>query len=83
LSGQRGSGKTQVAAAYARQTIIDGVGLVVGWVSADDHGRLLAGLGEVAHRLGVADPEGDLEVSAGRLRDVLAARGRAGGVGAR
>jgi hypothetical protein len=41
LTGQRGSGKTQVAAAYARQAIIDGVGLV-GWVSADDHGRLLA-----------------------------------------
>jgi len=73
LTGQRGAGKTQVAAAYARQAVIDGVGLVA-WISADDHGRLLTGLAEVARRLGVADPEGDPEISAERLRNELAAR---------
>jgi hypothetical protein len=45
----------------------------VGWVSAEDHGRLLTGLGEIGYRLGIADTDGDLERSAGRLRDVLAA----------
>ena len=62
-----------MAAAYARRAITDRVGLVA-WVSADDHGRLLAGLGEVAYRLGVATPTGIRRISAGRLRDELAAR---------
>ena len=73
LSGGRGAGKTQVAAQYARQAIADGVELVA-WVSGGDHDRLLRGLAEAAHRMGVADPEGDSEKSAHRLRDALAAR---------
>ena len=73
LTGGRGAGKTQVAAQYARQAAAEGVSLVA-WVSADDHDRLLAGLSELADRLGVADPEGDSEVSAKRARDALAAR---------
>ncbi len=73
LTGQRGAGKTQVAAAYARQAVVDGVELVA-WVSADDLNRLLAGLAEVARGLAVADPEGDSEKSAARLRDALATR---------
>ena len=77
LTGQRGAGKTQVAAAYARQAVNDGVDLVA-WVSAEDDSRLLAGLEEVARRLGVADPEGDSEISAGRLRDTLAERSHPG-----
>jgi tetratricopeptide (TPR) repeat protein len=73
LTGERGIGKTQVAAQYARQAIIDGVELVA-WVSAESPGSLLGGLAEVAERLGVADPDGDSERSAKRLRDALTTR---------
>ena len=73
LTGGRGAGKTQVAAECARQAVGNGVELVA-WVAADDGGLLLSGLAEVARQLGVADPEGDSEASAGRLRDALAAR---------
>jgi tetratricopeptide (TPR) repeat protein len=77
VSGSRGAGKTQVAAEYARRAITESVPLVA-WVSAEDQGRLLAGLAEVASRLGVADPEGDSERSAARLRDELATRAEPG-----
>ncbi|HEX8645324.1 MAG TPA: tetratricopeptide repeat protein [Thermoleophilaceae bacterium] len=73
LTGGRGAGKTQVAAQYAREAVANGVELVA-WVSAEDPPRLLGGLAEVAERLGVADPEGDSETSAARLREALAAR---------
>lgn len=73
LVDARGVGKTQVAAEYARRAVAEGVGLVA-WVSADDHDRLVSGLAEVARRLGVADPEGDSEVSARRLCESLRAR---------
>jgi hypothetical protein len=73
VSGSRGAGKTQIAAEYARRAIGAHVPLVA-WVSAEDQGKLLAGLAEVAARLGVADPEGDSARSATRLRDELATR---------
>ena len=73
LTGGRGTGKTQIAAQYAREAVANGIELVA-WVSAVDQNRLLAGLADVANRLGVADPKGDSEASAGRLRDMLAAR---------
>ena len=75
LVDARGAGKTQVAAAYARQAYADGAELVA-WVSADDHDRLVAGLAEVARRLGVVDPEMDSESAARALRDALATRTR-------
>ena len=77
VCGGRGTGKTQVAAEYARTAVADGVELVA-WVSGEDHERLLFGLAEVARGLGVADPEGDSEASARRLRDALNARAAAG-----
>ena len=73
LTGGRGIGKTQVAAQYARHAVATGVQLVA-WVPATDRERMLGGLAAVADRIGVADPEGDSEVSATRLREVLAAR---------
>jgi Tetratricopeptide repeat/AAA domain len=73
LTGERGIGKTQVAARYARQAIANGVELVA-WVSAENPSSLLSGLAEVAEELGVADPDGDSERSAKLLRKALATR---------
>ena len=73
LTGGRSAGKTQVAAEYARRAVAEGAELVA-WVTADDRSRLFAGLAEVAERLGVADPDGDSEASARRLREQLAVR---------
>jgi tetratricopeptide (TPR) repeat protein len=73
VTGMRGVGKTQVAAAYARARIAEGWGLV-GWVGAETADGLLAGLNRVAERLGVSDPEGDSAESARRLREHLNAR---------
>ena len=58
LTGLRGVGKTQVAAAYARSSVDAGDGLV-GWVDAEVRDDLLAGLARIAARVGVADPDGD------------------------
>jgi hypothetical protein len=61
-------GKTQLAAAYAREQV--GVGCpLVAWVSGETTDVLVAGLAEVARAVGVADPDGDSVTSALRLRD--------------
>ena len=73
LTGARGVGKTQIAAAYAREQVIAGCPLVA-WVSAETTDRLVADLAEVAHALGVADPEGDSAQSVARLRAHLQTR---------
>ena len=73
VTGLRGVGKTQIAAAYARARVGEGWGLV-GWVNAETRDVLLDGLKRVAEGLGVADPEGDSLESARRLRAYLQAR---------
>jgi len=73
VTGLRGVGKTQLAAAYARQRVREGWGLV-GWVNAGTQDALQAGLARIAGRLGVADPEGDSAESARRLREHLQTR---------
>jgi tetratricopeptide (TPR) repeat protein len=73
VTGLRGVGKTQVAAAYARDWRNQGWELVA-WVNAESRDVLLAGLARVADALGVADPEGDSAESARRLRDHLETR---------
>ena len=70
VTGMRGVGKTQIAAAYARNCGAAGYGLV-GWVNAETRDVLLTGLARIADRLGVADPEGDSDESARRLREHL------------
>ncbi|MEU7765032.1 tetratricopeptide repeat protein [Nocardia sp. NPDC049190] len=74
VTGMRGAGKTQLAAAYARRTDA----AVVGWVNAATDGTLLEGLAVIAERLGVADPEGNSQRSAHLLRDHLASRAEEG-----
>lgn len=73
VTGLRGVGKTQLAAAYARRRIADGWRLV-GWINAETRQSMVTGLAAVAGRLGVADPRGDSEKSASRLRDELQSR---------
>jgi hypothetical protein len=73
VTGLRGVGKTQLAAAYARDRVRAGWGLVA-WVNAETPDVLLAGLAQVAARLGVADPRGDSLESARRLREHLQTR---------
>jgi len=73
LTGLRGVGKTQVAAAYARARVADGWGLV-SWVDAESTDTLVAGLARVADALGVADPDGDSLRSAEKLRGHLQTR---------
>jgi tetratricopeptide (TPR) repeat protein len=73
VTGLRGVGKTQVAAAYARDRAEAGDGLV-GWVNAETRDELLAGLARIAARVGVADPDGDSLKSAQRLREHLQTR---------
>ncbi|MFE9322641.1 FxSxx-COOH system tetratricopeptide repeat protein [Nocardia sp. NPDC052278] len=78
VTGMRGVGKTELAAAYAREVLTgDGEGLV-GWVNAESRGVLLEGLAAIAQRLGVDDPNGDSEVSAHRLREFWTGRPVAG-----
>jgi len=73
VTGLRGVGKTQVAAAYVRDRVAARCGLV-GWVNAESRDMLLVGLARVADAVGVADPEGDSARSAVRLREHLQAR---------
>jgi tetratricopeptide (TPR) repeat protein len=70
VTGMRGAGKTQLAAAYAREVLDHGTGLV-GWVNAETARTMYAGLAEIADHLGVAATDGDPVKSAHRLRDHL------------
>jgi tetratricopeptide (TPR) repeat protein len=59
VTGQRGIGKTQVAAAYARKCVAEGWPVVV-WLEAETAGGVLAGLDSLADTAGIrpagADP---------------------------
>ncbi|MGW5264592.1 tetratricopeptide repeat protein [Microbispora sp. NPDC004025] len=73
LTGPRGAGKTQLAAAYAR-ACAEREWPLVAWVHAESRGLLVSGLDTVARAIGIAVPEEDAEHGAQRLKDWLEAR---------
>ena len=71
LTGMRGSGKTQLAAAVAARCEEDGWPLVA-WIHAASRKEILAGLYELALRIGIDAPKNiPLEVIVRRLLDRL------------
>jgi tetratricopeptide (TPR) repeat protein len=72
VTGQRGVGKTQLAAAYARQRVSDG--WLVAWIGAETPEQIKAGMVELADRLGLYRPEDSAEIAAARVRNRLQTR---------
>lgn len=73
LTGSRGAGKSQLAAAVARKRLAEGWRLVA-WVNAELPGQLIEELGQLATELGLGT-EGSASAAALRLRHWLESDG--------
>ena len=67
LTGQRGVGKTHLAAAYARHRITQGWPLVA-WLTGEDPDQLISGLAQLAERLALREVDDDAVTAAHRVR---------------
>lgn len=74
VTGIRGVGKSQLAAACARRRLGQGW-RVVAWLNAEDRGHLLAGFEQLARALGLTEEGQDSLESAERVRHWLEADG--------
>jgi tetratricopeptide (TPR) repeat protein len=74
VTGMRGVGKTQLAAAYARARIDERWPLVA-WVNAADAATVVAGLAAAAVALGLDDGSGDAAAAGAAVRHWLEAGG--------
>lgn len=70
VTGLRGVGKSQLAAACARGRLNAGW-KVVAWLDAGNRGQLLAGFSRLATKLGITDGPDDSKESAARVRNWL------------
>ena len=74
LAGGRGTGKTQLAAAYARKCINDGWALVA-WIGAEHSDQILSGLEQLSRVIGLHDDDDDSASAAGKVRRWLESSG--------
>ncbi|MET9224785.1 tetratricopeptide repeat protein [Lentzea sp. NPDC003310] len=72
VTGPRGVGKTQVAAAYAKRRERDG--WLVAWIAAETPALIEAGMVELADALGLYRPEDPTGLVVARVRNHLRAR---------
>ncbi len=70
LAGARGIGKSQLAAAYARECIDVGWTLVA-WIGAERSDQVVAGLGQLAMAMNLRDDGDDSEAAAVKVRQWL------------